>query len=79
MRTLLTTAQVAEKLGYTTGWFYRNRKMLRGLGFPEPVLGTRYDDRAIDQWLDRLQPGRLTFKQEDEIEALIDRRTALIA
>lgn len=61
-RTLLTTAQVAARLGHPgaagVAWFYRHRRALRADRFPEPVTGCgyRWDPAAIDAWLDGDQP-----------------------
>lgn len=86
MRKLLTTAEVAQKIGYSTEWFYRNRAGLYKQGFPEPVLGSglygqaRYDDRAIDLWLDsRMDPNLRDHKPHlqdavRDIDKLIDTR-----
>ena len=53
-RKLLTTAEVAAKLGRPVEWLYKNRNKL--VGFPPPVQGCgyRWDPAAIDAWLDRL-------------------------
>ena len=53
-RQLLTSAQVAAKLGHRLGWFYGHRAALEARGFPLPVdgCGNRWDQLAIDRWLD---------------------------
>ena len=61
-RTLLNMPQVAQRLGHSRAWFYRNREMLeREHGFPGSVLGCgkRWDPTAIDCWLDRQMPAHL--------------------
>ncbi len=60
MRRLLTTAEVAQKLGYSTGRFAALRaQLVSARRFPLPVFGgggrgrkARYDEGAIDAWLD---------------------------
>ncbi|CAB4128112.1 hypothetical protein UFOVP99_11 [uncultured Caudovirales phage] len=54
-RQLLTSAGVAAKLGHSVAWFYRQRLALEGRGFPRPVdgCGNRWDQVAIDRWLDQ--------------------------
>lgn len=65
MRKLLSPAEVAEKLGFSLDWFYRNKTGLLKNGFPPPVFGNRrhararWDDGAIDLWLDRQIPADL--------------------
>jgi predicted DNA-binding transcriptional regulator AlpA len=65
MRRLLNTEQVAEKIGYSKDWFIRNKESLFKQGFPRPTLGdkphgrARFDDSAIDAWLDSRMPKEL--------------------
>lgn len=65
MRKLLSPAEVAEKLGFSLDWFYRNKNRLFKNGFPPPVFGNRrhararWDDGAIDLWLDLKMPADL--------------------
>jgi hypothetical protein len=62
-RRLLTTAHLADKLGYVKDdgtanveLFYRNRRQLENQGLPQPAIGNgrgqRWDEQAIDLWLD---------------------------
>ena len=49
---LLTRAEVAAKLGYSRWFFSRNwRTWRREIGFPGPVVGSRWDDRTLDDWI----------------------------
>lgn len=60
---LISTLQVAKKLGYksTTGFTHALQK-LHKQGLPQPVitgagLSRKWDERAIDAWLDhRMEP-----------------------
>ena len=66
VRQLIKSAEVAAKLGRfrldgqpNVFWFYKHRKRLeRNEGFPGPVpgMGYRWDEAAIDAWLDRHLP-----------------------
>ena len=73
-RLLLTSAQVAIKLGHRLAWFYRQRRALEARGFPRPVdgCGNRWDQLAIDRWLDQ-QGGA---PAEPSAEALLIARAA---
>lgn len=58
-RRLLTPADVAAKLGYSQTWLNVNQSKLEQSGFPTPVelitgvkSSRRWDERAIDIWLD---------------------------
>ncbi|HEV7283448.1 MAG TPA: hypothetical protein VGN75_01235 [Kaistia sp.] len=50
---LLTTAQVADKLGLTVERWYRKRKELEAAGFPRPKapFGNRWSEPAVDAWI----------------------------
>lgn len=51
----LTTEEVAAILRKSTEWFYRNRdRLIRECGFPQPLrgLGTIWDNKAIEAWMD---------------------------
>lgn len=67
-RRLLSEEQVADKIGFSRSWFNRKRPELEALGFPKPVLDNdrlgarRWDDKAIDLWLDaRMSPNLLAL------------------
>jgi len=57
-RRLLKATEVAAKLGRSHDWFCRSRPELYKSGFPRPIFGdckhgrARYDEGAIDAWLD---------------------------
>lgn len=57
-RRLLSPDETAGKLGYSRAWLSKNRDRLEEMGFPRPILGggfgspLRWDERAIDLWLD---------------------------
>lgn len=86
MRRLLTTREVADKLGRmirdgnegNPNWFYDNRKELEAAGFPGPVgnrvkcLGDRWDEAAIDAWLDTLMPAHLRAAAGGDPEPGVD-------
>ena len=58
-RILLTSAQVAARLGHKASWFLRRRPSLEAdHGFPRPVdgCGMRWDPAAIERWLDARLP-----------------------
>lgn len=65
LRRLLSAAGVAEKLGYSQGWFSGHRAALEKCGFPPPALekdefgSDRWDELAIDRWLDGRMPSTL--------------------
>lgn len=76
-RRLLKLKQVADKLSTSASTFVRQRTDLEGRGFPPPVFGggtgstLRWDERAIDLWLDLQLPAGLrtaavTHKQAAE-------------
>lgn len=75
-RRLIGPNEVAEKLGYGVTWLHRNRKKLEMMGFPPPVLDghafgrktmpLRWDNRAIDLWLDIQMPEQLKRHANDE-------------
>jgi predicted DNA-binding transcriptional regulator AlpA len=63
-RRLLNILEVSEKLGFSRSTFDRKRADLEAAGMPKPTLGAdqfgseRWDNRAIDLWLDsRIPPG----------------------
>ena len=70
-RRLLSGKQVAEKFGYKRSWLDNHRNTLEQLGFPEPILGggmgspLRWDERAIDLWLDSKMPVALREYADD--------------
>ncbi|MDZ4254251.1 MAG: hypothetical protein U1A72_16915 [Sulfuritalea sp.] len=83
-RALIGTAAVAGRLGMTPENFSKRRKLLRSLGFPEPVLPRRWDPLAIERWLDARMPEALQPEPPETIEradaaAELERRGALIA
>lgn len=55
---LIRRERVARKLRRSLSWFERNRPSLEAAGFPRPVpaMGLRWDERAIDAWLDAQLP-----------------------
>lgn len=57
-RRLIDKIELCRKMGVEPTWFARhdNRKRLKAAGFPEPVpgFGKRWDERAVDAWLDRV-------------------------
>lgn len=62
-RRLLNIEALCEKLTYSKSTFNRRREDLERAGFPRPVLeadefgSTRWDEKAIDLWLDgRMEP-----------------------
>lgn len=69
MRKLLSTEDVAEKLGFSKTWMYRNKVKLLRNGFPPPVIGAnrgshpKWDERSIDAWLDNQMPRNLREKR----------------
>lgn len=86
-RRLITCEQVAYKLGMSANWFYRNRKYLYLEGFPLPVFGrarhgqARYDEKAIDLWLDTHMSKdllSLVDEQKEDIDRDIDNRLGQI-
>ena len=84
-RALLDAAQVGQKLGHDRVWFMgRKRRLIGEAGFPPPVphCGLRWDERAIDAWLDGQMPEALrsaalarTAAPEDPVER--DRQAAI--
>ncbi len=64
-RKLLSPREVAVKLGRSHDWFLKNRETLHADMFPRPVIGDgprrrgRYDEGAIDAWLDSKMDPRL--------------------
>lgn len=83
-RMLLDAAQVGRKLGADRVWFMgRKRTLIETAGFPPPVphCGLRWDERAIDAWLDAQMPEALRVAlaraaaPADPVEA--DRQAAL--
>lgn len=64
-RRLLSPDEVAAKLGYSRSWLTDNLAFLKSQGFPDPILGgghgspKRWDNRAIDLWLDTRLPDNL--------------------
>lgn len=62
-RRLISARELSGKIGHAYDWVIRNWKNLSAQrGFPEPVLGggvgkhLRWDERAIDLWLDAQMP-----------------------
>lgn len=58
-RNLLTVSDVCFKFKKSRTWFDKNRARLLDKGFPAPIEalgGDRYDEYAIDLWLDSLLP-----------------------
>lgn len=51
---LMTALDVATYLNRSEQWFAHKRPQMEAAGFPrpDPLLGL-YDQRAVDQWLDR--------------------------
>jgi len=97
-RRLLTTARLALKLGYVkedeagdetpnVELFYRNRRGLEAEGMPKPAIGNgrgqRWDEQAIDLWLDERMPIELRkaarTAQETDWDAELDQRAAALA
>ncbi len=73
-RKLINKKSVAEKLDISPATFDRHRTTLEhNQGFPPPVLGTdifgshKWDERAIDLWLDQRIPAHLTETRPDAI------------
>lgn len=64
-RRLLSVQEIAAKLGRSKSWLTDNLTQLENRGFPKPVLGgghgspKRWDNHAIDLWLDSLMPAEL--------------------
>lgn len=63
IRRCLNAKELADKLGFTTDWIIRNwSNLITARNFPAPVLGggvgkhLRWDEKAIDLWLDSLMP-----------------------
>jgi predicted DNA-binding transcriptional regulator AlpA len=49
---LITTPEVAAKLGYSLSYFRKRwRRWRRELGFPAPSIGFKWETDAIDTWL----------------------------
>ena len=67
--------------------FYRNRKGLETEGMPKPAIGNgrgqRWDEQAIDAWLDGRMPAKLRKAarqaQETDWDTLLDQRAASLA
>ena len=65
-RRLLNIDSVAKKLDCARTTFTRNRQALECIGFPMPCLpedqfgSERWDEKAIDLWLDARIPAGLT-------------------
>lgn len=61
-RRLLDMEETADKLSVTRQTFAKHRARLERAGFPPPALkrdelgGARWDERAIDLWLDSRMP-----------------------
>lgn len=72
-RRLLRSKEVADKLGRSHDWFCRNRDFLYAQKFPRPIFGdckhgrARYDEGAIDAWLDSKMDPALRPGQQREI------------
>lgn len=50
---MLTVAEVADMMGYSCSWFYRNRAALEAAGFPRRVRNThRYSRKHVEMWID---------------------------
>jgi predicted DNA-binding transcriptional regulator AlpA len=70
MRRLLNPREVAGKLGRSPVWFTRHKDELYAQKFPRPVLGDcehgrpRWDESAIDAWLDMQMPQELRAMRE---------------
>lgn len=64
-RRLLDTNALAEKMGCSRHTFEKYRPKLELAGFPLPALdndefgGRRWDEKAIDAWLDSRMPAHL--------------------
>ena len=64
-RRLLGPEDTAAKLGHSKSWLAKNRTKLNDMDFPPPVVGgisgepLRWDERAIDLWLDSRMPPHL--------------------
>ena len=84
-RTLLTPATLAEKMGYPNATSFSNKRkqLIDEFGFPSPIPGTkRWDPRAVDDWLDQLNPanqslelGQTDAEETSEWEAILEKRT----
>ena len=67
--------------------FYRNRRGLEAEGMPKPAIGNgrgqRWDEQAIDLWLDGRMPAELRkaarSAQETDWNGVLDRRAAELA
>lgn len=81
MRQLLAAPAVAQLLGHSASWFYRQRAELEGQhGFPAPVAGCglRWDSAAIHRWLDA-QAGQVQGPAVDVSALLIQRAAGMAA
>ncbi len=82
-RTLLSSAQVAQRLAHATHWFYRHKKrLIEREGFPPPVLANKWDPAAIDAWLDARMPAELRADIEitgPDYDKIATDRTAVLA
>ena len=91
-RLLLSADKVAKKLDCSTAKFHMHRQTLESLGFPPPCLdhdafgGARWDDKAIDLWLDHRIPSNLQGKTKaldippaHQVEAAIQQRVRGLA
>jgi len=97
-RRLLSTARLANKLGYVkedehgneapnVELFYRNRRGLEAEGMPLPAIGNgrgqRWDECAIDLWLDGRMPAdlRKAARSTEEVDwdTQLDQRAANLA
>lgn len=63
MRKLLSLTEVADKLSVSTDWFFRNRaRLIADRGFPPAIENfhrNRWDNAAIDRWLELQVPAHL--------------------
>lgn len=91
---LLTISQTAKKLGYkSTGGFNHARQTLEQReGFPKPIIAAgnglrqKWDERAIDAWLDARMPSHLRnnitvidgASAQREVERTLSERAAAI-
>lgn len=71
----LTMHDVADRLGRSVDWIYRNiNRLILTLDFPRPILPTGqklWDPSSVDAWLRRYHPdaGRAPPVPDDPIEA----------
>lgn len=77
-RRLLKVSEVCAKLSMTRSTFFRKKSALEASGFPAPALeadqfgSTRWDEKAIDLWLDTRMPATLLHTGRNQTLKIAD-------